>query len=250
MCPICSRLTATLSNRRVRAPGTVRPGSDAHSEGVALAMPSPESTLDGPPVGLVFDDRFLQHNPGLETIWPSDGPFPFVDPILHMSNHRLVMRTKHLIDLTGLGKKLVRIDASPATVDDLAMYHTRDYIARVEALCAAGGGESGQGAPVAPDSYEIALLAAGAGMAAVDAAVLRSCSQSLRQCPPTRSSCHCRLRHGLLRLQQRRHRRPPRPAIPRHQARPDRRLGRPSRQRHPGRLLRRPRRPLLLPPPG
>ncbi len=133
-------------------------------------MPLPESTQDSPAVGLVFDDRFLQHNPGLETIWPVDGMFPFVDPVMHMSNHRLVMRTKHLIDYTGLGKHLVRIDASPATVDDLAMYHTREYMARVEALCAAGGGDSGQGAPVAPDSYEIALLAAGAGMAAVDAA--------------------------------------------------------------------------------
>jgi acetoin utilization deacetylase AcuC-like enzyme len=44
-------------------------------------------------------------------------------------------------------------------------------VRRVEELCHSGGGETGEGAPAGPDSYEIALLAAGGGLAAIDAAV-------------------------------------------------------------------------------
>lgn len=147
-------------------------------------MPTPDHLVDGPAVGLVFDDRYLQHHPGLESIWPDGEPFPFVDPVMHLSNHRLVMRTKHLIDRTGLGKRLVRIDARAATVEELAAYHTRQYIARIEALCAVGGGDSGQGAPVASDSYEIALLAAGGGIAAVDAAFARRAPRAFANVRP------------------------------------------------------------------
>ena len=121
--------------------------------------------------GLVFDDRYLQHNPGLYPVWSTGEPYPFVDPVLHLSNHRLVMRTKHLIDLSGLGEELQRIPAYAATEEDLTRYHAPEYVARVRAISAAGGGETGEGASAGPGSYEIALLAAGGAMAAVDAVV-------------------------------------------------------------------------------
>jgi|SRR5579884_1163887 len=126
---------------------------------------------DRPAVGLVFDDRYLQHNPGLLTLGETAQGLPFVDPVLHNSNHRLLMRTKHLLDLSGLGKQLTRIAPREATPDDLTVYHTPAYVERVRRLCLAGGGDTGTGAPAGPDSYEIALLAAGGAMAAVDAVV-------------------------------------------------------------------------------
>jgi acetoin utilization deacetylase AcuC-like enzyme len=79
------------------------------------------------------------------------------------------MRSKHLIDLTGLGKQLARVDPYMAEIDDITTYHTSEYVEHIRALCEAGGGEAGEGTPVSPDSYEIALLAAGGAMAAVDA---------------------------------------------------------------------------------
>jgi acetoin utilization deacetylase AcuC-like enzyme len=121
--------------------------------------------------GLVFDDRYLQHNPGIETLWGTKEPLPFVDIPMSLTNHRLVMRTKHLIDFTGLGKQLQRVEPYYATEDDLTVYHTREYIQRVQDICASGGGDAGEGAPMGRDSYEIALLAAGGAMAAVDAVV-------------------------------------------------------------------------------
>jgi acetoin utilization deacetylase AcuC-like enzyme len=122
-------------------------------------------------VGLVYDDRYLQHNPGLIPVGASRRPAPFVEPEIHWSNYRLIMRTKHLIDATGLGKQLIGIAPYLASESDIAHYHSPEYIERVRQLCASGGGETGEGAPAGPESYEIALLAAGGAMAAVDAVV-------------------------------------------------------------------------------
>ncbi len=122
-------------------------------------------------VGFVYDDRYLQHNPGLQRLWSTDSDLPFVEPTIHPSNYRLVMRTKHLLDFSGLIESLSRVAPYMATVDDIARYHTREYIERVQRICADGGGDTGEGAPAAADSYPIALLAAGGAMAAVDAVV-------------------------------------------------------------------------------
>ncbi|MDI3305765.1 MAG: class II histone deacetylase [Acetobacteraceae bacterium] len=128
--------------------------------------------------GLVFSERYLQHSTNPYRLWGSGKPLPFVEQVDHPSNPRLAQRTKHLIDLTGLGARLVPIEPYPATEADLTAYHTPAYVRRVQELCAAGGGDTGEGAPAGPGSYEIALLAAGGVMAAVDA-VMRG---TVRQC--------------------------------------------------------------------
>ena len=135
-------------------------------------------------VGLVFSDRYLQHNTNPLRL-RSGQTLPFVEAVDHYSNPRLVERTKKLIDLTGLSKELVRIEPYPASTEDLTAYHDPAYVARVEALCRAGGGETGQGAPAGVDSYDIALLSAGGVMAAVDAVMggtVRRCFALVR--PP------------------------------------------------------------------
>ena len=74
--------------------------------------------------------------------------------------------------------------------------------------------------------------------------------ERLRPRPAARPSRRARPGHGLLLLQQRRHRRPSTSSA-RHGLRtdPHRRLGPPPRQRHPARVLRPERRSLLLDPP-
>lgn len=126
---------------------------------------------DSPEVGFVYDDRYLQHNPGTEMFWTEQGqlPVPFVEPTLHPSSYRLVMRTKHLLDLTGLTSHMLRIEPRPATVEQLTVFHTSDYVERVRQLSAQGSGDAGEHAPVGPGSYEIALLSAGGAISAVDA---------------------------------------------------------------------------------
>ncbi len=95
--------------------------------------------------------------------------FPFSEPVLHPSNYRLCQRTKQLLDVTGLTNSLVAIEPRSAAVEDLTVYHDPAYVEKVRQICLNGGGETGAGAPVSPESYEAALLAAGGGMAGVDA---------------------------------------------------------------------------------
>jgi acetoin utilization deacetylase AcuC-like enzyme len=122
-------------------------------------------------VGFVFDDRYLQHNPGIEVFWTEQGPVPapFVEPALHPSSYRLVMRTKQLLDLSGLSARLLPIAPRLATVEELSVFHELHYIERVRELSRNGGGYAGESAPVGWGSYEIALLSAGGALAAVDA---------------------------------------------------------------------------------
>lgn len=135
--------------------------------------------MSNPATGLVFSDRYLQHNTGPYRLPRSGNLPPFTEHVDHPSNPRLVARTKKLIDLTGLGERLVPIAPYAATVEDLTTYHTPAYVEHVQALCAAGGGDTGEGAPAGPDSYEIARLAAGGVMAAVDAVMTGTVQQCL-----------------------------------------------------------------------
>lgn len=141
---------------------------------------------DMPEVGFVYDDRYLQHNPGLEMFWTAHGPVPapFIEPILHPSNYRLAMRTKHLLDLTGLTSRMVGIKPRPATVEELTVFHTAEYVERVRQLSAQGGGDAGEHAPIGAGSYEIALLAAGGAIGAVDAVMRGPVRRIFVNCRP------------------------------------------------------------------
>ncbi|MEA2583154.1 MAG: hypothetical protein QOF33_1239 [Thermomicrobiales bacterium] len=124
-------------------------------------------TSDPKAVGLVFDDRYLTHNTGLGLIEYRE-PFPYADPVPHVSSPALVGRAKHLLDLSGLADHLDRIAAYEADDDALSVYHTLDYIARVRDLGRTGG-DAGDGAPMGRGGDRVARLAAGGAMAAVDA---------------------------------------------------------------------------------
>jgi acetoin utilization deacetylase AcuC-like enzyme len=135
-------------------------------------MPSHVST------GLVFDDRYLQHNSNPLRLPVSKQPLPFVEQVDHPSNPRLVERTMKLLGLTGLLDELIRIPGQRAKEDDLLVYHTELYLEHVWSICAAGGGDAGVGAPVSVDSYEVAMHAAGGVKTAVDAVM----TDQVKQC--------------------------------------------------------------------
>lgn len=119
--------------------------------------------------GLVFHDRYLQHNTGLAKIGLPLQAYPYAEPEPHVSSPRTVSRARHLIDLSGLARRLVEVPARYAVEEDLTAFHTPEYVERVRAIAAAGGGDTGVNAPLGPDGYEIALLAVGGALAAVDA---------------------------------------------------------------------------------
>ena len=55
----------------------------------------------------------------------------------------------------------------PATIDELAVVHDRSYLEALERFCADGGGQLDPDTVVAGSSWEVACLAAGAGLDAV-----------------------------------------------------------------------------------
>ncbi len=73
-----------------------------------------------------------------------------------------------MLDKSGLIAQLDQRQPYPAQDEDVGLYHQRDYIERVKEECRRGG-NAGPGTPVAPGSYEIALLSTGGAMTAVDA---------------------------------------------------------------------------------
>lgn len=121
----------------------------------------------GQTIGLVFDERYLFHNPGLYLVLERD-PYPFATPVAHYSSADQVGRAKHLMDLAGVTAKMTRIAPYEASDDAILAYHTRDYLDHV-ATIARTGGDTGEGAPIGVGGDAIARLSAGGVMAAVDA---------------------------------------------------------------------------------
>jgi acetoin utilization deacetylase AcuC-like enzyme len=118
-------------------------------------------------VGFVYDERFLLHDPGDYKIIYRE-PFPFEEPVPHMSNELVVKRTKRLLDLLGYTGIMPTIEAIRASDDVLLGYHTAEYIARVAEVSRTGG-DTGFGGVIAKGGDEIARLSAGGVVAAVDA---------------------------------------------------------------------------------
>ncbi|TVQ59653.1 MAG: class II histone deacetylase [Rhodobacteraceae bacterium] len=119
--------------------------------------------------GLVFQEIYLWHNTwNWATVFP---PGLTVQPGEHAENPETKRRFKNLLDVTGMTERLTPIRPRAATEDELARFHTRAHIDHIKALSAGQGGESGELTPMGTGSYEIAALAVGGTMAAIDAVV-------------------------------------------------------------------------------
>ena len=64
---------------------------------------------------------------------------------------------------------LVPLEPQPATRADLERVHPAPYLDRIERICRAGGGRLDPDTYASPGSWDAAILAAGAGLTAVDA---------------------------------------------------------------------------------
>lgn len=85
-------------------------------------------------------------------------------------------RIKNLLDVAGLTEKLTLIKPREASETELARVHAPAYLAKLKQMSAGDGGDACLGAlggdtPFGPGGYEIAALAAGGMLEAVDAIV-------------------------------------------------------------------------------
>jgi acetoin utilization deacetylase AcuC-like enzyme len=119
-------------------------------------------------VGLVFNHRYLTHNAGNYLIGYRD-PYPYADPVPHVSSPAIAGRTRQLLDFFNLSNAMLNIEPEMIGDATLGLYHTPEYIRRVKDLSNSGGGDTGNGAPMGQNGEPIARLSAGGVVAAVDA---------------------------------------------------------------------------------
>lgn len=111
----------------------------------------------------------MWHDTGSAAGWiPAGG---YVQPEKHIESPESKRRLRGLLEVTGLLEELIVIRPRAATTEELLRFHTPEYVSRVESLSRAGYGDAGQSAPVGPDSYAVALLAAGGCIEAMDAVI-------------------------------------------------------------------------------
>ncbi len=104
--------------------------------------------------GFVYHESFLEHDTG---------------PVHPEAPARLTAIVKRLAD-AGLRSKLSDIESSPAPLEWITTVHTAEYVARVRDVCAGGVPFlDSMDTPVSENSYEVALLASGGVLNAVDA---------------------------------------------------------------------------------
>lgn len=148
--------------------------------------------------GLVFDDRFLAHETGTEaTVKMRDGSFD-LSPEPHPSSSFITRRIKEFLDGSGLTAQMLPIAARAASEEELAVYHTRAYIAAIRASALGGPlqgpwGEIDEETVMSPGSFDAALFAAGGALNATDAVLegrVRNVYALLR--PPGHHAMHNR----------------------------------------------------------
>src|SRR4051812_22874097 len=92
--------------------------------------------------------RFLDHDPGRG----------------HPESPARLRAVQLGIQQAGLADALVRVEPVAATDDDLQRIHPEAYRRALQSFCEAGGGPIDADTIAGPESWEAALLAAGAGI--------------------------------------------------------------------------------------
>jgi acetoin utilization deacetylase AcuC-like enzyme/predicted amidohydrolase len=107
-----------------------------------------------PRTGLIYDDIYLKHDTGAG----------------HPERAERLVTIRQRLERTGLLSQLALIKPQAASVESLAKVRDPQYIDHVRQICRAGTGYvDSPDTPASPDSYEVALMAAGGVQSAVDA---------------------------------------------------------------------------------
>ena len=124
------------------------------------------------PTGLVWHELFMWHDTSpLASVLPSGRGV--IEPDAPAESAASKRRIKNLLDVSGLTDRLTLIRPRPATDDELMLVHSRAYVDAVRAMSAGSGGDARLAAPLGetpfgPGGFDIAALAAGGIIAAVD----------------------------------------------------------------------------------
>lgn len=103
--------------------------------------------------GIIYSDRYLEHDTGG-----------------HVENIERLNSIRNALEEQDWADELEWIDPRPATVDEVALVHSKQYIDYVKNACSRVRGISylNPDTAVSPESYEVALLAAGGAIRGVE----------------------------------------------------------------------------------
>src|SRR4029450_2386683 len=119
-------------------------------------------------VHLIYDARYLKHDTGF-----------------HQENARRLEAILRVIDRDeDLSKKLIRDVPRPAANQDIVRCHQEDLIFQIESACESNEGYLDVDTRISPESFDVARLAAGAAIAAVDAAMAEEGGRAFGLIPP------------------------------------------------------------------
>ena len=117
--------------------------------------------------GFVFHELYMWHNTqNWALVFP---PGLTVQPGEHAENPETKRRIRNLLEVSGLIDHLTPIKPRPATEAEILRFHTPGHLEKIRSMSAAGGGDASALTPFGTGSYEIALLAAGGTIEAMDA---------------------------------------------------------------------------------
>jgi len=103
-------------------------------------------------VSVIYDPAYLNHNTGN-----------------HPENSRRLERILESVKSGELGQRVRMQKPVPASVDDVVRVHRREMVEQVKQLCESGARYIDMDTHIGRESYNVALLAAGAAISAVDA---------------------------------------------------------------------------------
>ncbi|MFT7460420.1 MAG: acetoin utilization deacetylase AcuC-like enzyme [Planctomycetota bacterium] len=117
--------------------------------------------------GFIYHELYMWHNTGnFAAVVPYGNP---VQPYEHAENPETKRRFRNLLDVSGLLKQLTIVEAREATEEEILRFHTRDYLEKIRSQNDLYASETGMYTPMGRGSFEIAKLAAGGVIEAVDA---------------------------------------------------------------------------------
>ncbi|MGD9933078.1 MAG: class II histone deacetylase, partial [Dehalococcoidia bacterium] len=117
--------------------------------------------------GWVYDERYMWHDTGRASAYNDERKW--IQAWEHYENPETKRRFRNLVDVAGLLDDLVALKPRAATEEEILRIHAAEYVERVRAMSAEEGGDAGVGSPFKRGGCEIALLAAGGTLSAVDA---------------------------------------------------------------------------------
>lgn len=119
--------------------------------------------------GMIWTERAMWHDSGNQF-----GPHSrWLEPAPHPESADSKRRIRHLLDASGLSDQLAWIRPAPASEEALLRVHSPEYLERIRATAERGGGNIGVKAAthIGANGFELAVLAAGGAISAVDAVI-------------------------------------------------------------------------------